>query len=81
MENTSHGWQFGLHLRAKLSKRSLPVEWLIETLDHPDATQASGHRQVYQKRFGGRLLRAVVEGRLVLTAYLTSRVEKYSKGE
>jgi hypothetical protein len=69
-------WQFGIHLRTKMARRSVPVEWLLETLDKPDQVKASGHRKVYQKRFGDMLLRAVVGGRLVITAYLTSRIEK-----
>jgi hypothetical protein len=56
--------------------RSVSVEWLIETLDKPDEVRVSGHRKVYQKRFGNMLLRAVVDARLVITAYLTSRIEK-----
>jgi hypothetical protein len=78
MDDTSD-WQFGIHLRMKIAKRSVPIEWLMETLDKPEQVRASGHRKVYQKRFGDMLLRAVVDGRLVITAYLTSRVEKYSK--
>jgi len=54
MDDTS-GWQFGIHLRTKIAKRSVSVEWLIETLDKPDEVRASGHRKVYQKRFGDML--------------------------
>jgi len=54
MHDTS-GWQFGIHLRTKIAKRSVSVEWLIETLDKPDEVRASGHRKVYQKRFGDML--------------------------
>jgi hypothetical protein len=79
MTEPSSGWQFGIHLRTKLLRRSIPVEWLMATLDNPDRELASGRRRVYQKRFGDQLLRVAVEGRLVVTAYLTSRVEKYSK--
>jgi len=42
-------------LRTKIAKRSVSVEWLIETLDKPDEVRASGHRKVYQKRFGDML--------------------------
>ncbi len=51
-------------------------------LNNPDEI-VPGHkdRAVYHKIIKGKLLRVVTSGNTVITAYLTSKINKYTKGE
>ena len=70
----------------KVGQRHVPVEWIEQTLNFPDqVVEGYEGRQVAQKSYniGGKkmLLRVVFEPteskRVVVTAYLTSQIERY----
>jgi hypothetical protein len=70
----------------KIAQRHIPVDWVEQTLNSPDQiVEGYEGRQVAQKVYdvGGKkmLLRAVFEPteskRVVVTAYLTSQIERY----
>ncbi len=70
------------HALERIRERRIPQEWIAAVLTGV-AVQIPGYagRVVYQGRFerDGRpmLLRVVVEGNLVITALLTSKIDKY----
>ena len=70
------------HAAARIAERRVPQAWIDEVLDRPQAVvEAAWGRQELQgifKRDGKpMLLRMICEGDLVITAILTSKVEKY----
>ncbi len=74
----------------KIARRRIPMEWVEQTLESPDQiVEGYESRQVAQKRYceGDRevLLRIVFEGegdrQIVVTAYVTSRIERYWRPE
>lgn len=74
----------------KIAQRNIPVEWIEQTLNLPDqVVEGYEGREVAQKiyRLNGKkmLLRVVFEatgnGKVVVTAYLTSQVERYWRKE
>ncbi len=70
----------------KINQREIPLEWIHETLKLPEQTIESYlERKIYHKKYKVKdkdmLLRVVVEEEssklIVITAYLTSRFERY----
>ena len=70
----------------KIAQRHIPAEWVEQTLNFPDQiVEGYERRQVAQKIYdiGDKkmLLRIVFEAteskRVVITAYLTSQIERY----
>lgn len=70
----------------KIAQRRIPVRWIEETLNSPEQiVEGYDGRQVAQKIYyeGDRkmLLRVIFEAegdkRTVVTAYITSQIEKY----
>jgi len=75
-------YEFTAHAKARIAERKVPAEWLRSVLEMPQRTLSGKFgREIKQSEFerdGKRwLVRAVVEGNLVLTVLLTSKVEKY----
>ena len=70
------------HSRNQLAKRKIPESFVEMALNNPDEI-VPGHkdRTVYHKIIKGKLLRVVTSGNTVITAYLTSKINKYTKGE
>ena len=76
--------------RKKLARRGIPEEWGRETINYPaQIVGGYGGRKVAHKKYmiEGKeyLLRVIYEEKEgtneILTAYLTSQVERYWKGE
>jgi hypothetical protein len=74
----------------KLARRGIPEEWVRETINYPgQIVDGYGGRKVAHKKYmiEGKeyLLRVAYEEKEasieVLTAYLTSQVERYWRGE
>lgn len=70
------------HAAARIAERGVPAAWLDEVLARPQAVVAAGFgREERQGRFerDGKpvLLRVICEGDLVITAILTSKLDKY----
>jgi hypothetical protein len=72
----------------KLERRGIPEGWVIETINLPSKIiPGYGGRKIAQRKYiiGEKeyLLRAVYEEegekKVVLTAYLTSQIERYGK--
>ena len=70
----------------KIAQRHIPVDWVEQTLHFPDQiTEGYEGRQVAQKVYNiddkTMLLRVVFEPtaskKVVITAYLTSQIERY----
>ena len=76
--------------RRKLKRRGIPEEWVRETINLPDQTMDGyGGRKVAHKKYMVKrkeyLLRVVYEEKeglnVIVTAYLTSQIERYWKEE
>lgn len=76
--------------RKKSERRGIPEEWIRETINSPtQVVEGYGMRKVAQRKYmienKEYLLRVVYEEKedvkIVLTAYLTSHVERYLKEE
>ena len=75
-------WKWTEHYKLQLTERSLSQEKVNEALEFPDSIiDGTEGRKIYQKSIGNKLLRVVTEGDLVITAYVTSKTQKYIKGE
>lgn len=70
----------------KIAQRNIPVEWIAQTLNLPDqVVEGYEGRQVAQKVYhssGKKMLLRVVfetteDRKVVVTAYLTSQLERY----
>jgi len=70
----------------KLERRRIPEGWIMETIDHPtQVVEGYGGRKVAHRKYvlGNKeyLLRVIYEEEeektVVLTAYLTSQVDRY----
>lgn len=75
--------------RRKLKRRGIPGEWVEETINLPNQTvDGYGGRKVAHRKYKIKdkeyLLRVVYEEeekiKVVVTAYLTSQIERYWKG-
>ena len=75
-------WILTPHFRNQLVKRKIPESFVEMALNNPDET-VPGHkgRTVYHKIIKGKLLRVVTRRDTVITAYHTSKIKKYTKGE
>jgi hypothetical protein len=72
------------HAAARIGERGIPQVWLDEVLDRPHAVVALAFgREERQGRFerDGKpvLLRVICEGDLIITAILTSKLDKYGR--
>ena len=70
------------HAAARIAERAVPADWLAQVLRSPQcvlpAAQGREERQSVFERGGKRvLLRVICEADLVITAMLTSKLEKY----
>ena len=74
-------WQWTDHILLQLKERKLSKA-LIETVlnDPDDKVPGSRNRIIYQKLVECKLLRVITEGDLLITAYMTDKIEKYTKG-
>ena len=75
-------YRFTPHAAARIAERAVPADWLDEVLHRPQcvlpALNGREERQGLFDRDGKRvLLRVICEADLVITAMLTSKVEKY----
>lgn len=75
-------YRFTAHALARIAERRIPSEWLDAVLDAPQrvvpAQPPREERQCVFERDGKPvLLRVIVEGDLVITAMLTSKLDKY----
>ena len=75
--------------KRKTSKRNIPENWIIETVNWPiEVVDGYGGRQVAHRKYiiddKEYLLRVIFEKRediyLVVTAYLISQIKRYWKG-
>ena len=74
--------------KKKLERRGIPEGWIMETMNHPSqVVEGYGDRKVAHRKYivGNKeyLLRVVYEEEeekgVVLTAYLTSQIDRYWK--
>jgi acetylglutamate synthase len=73
------------HAQLRILERKIPKHWLDETLDKPQQiVNTSYGRQIFQSIFIKNdkqwMLRVIVQENLVITALLTSKIDKY-RGE
>ena len=74
-------WQWTDHILLQLKERNISKEHIENALNDPDDKMpASRGRAIYQKLVSGKLLRVVTEGDLLITAYVTDKIGKYTKG-
>jgi hypothetical protein len=73
------------HAQLRIRERQIPEDWLNEILDKPQQiVNASYGRQIFQSIFIKNdkqwMLRVIVQEDLVISALLTSKIDKY-RGE
>ena len=74
-------WEWTEHCKRQIVERNLSVSMVNETLSAPDTIMDSNAgRKIYQKLFGERLVRVITEGTVIITAYATSKINKYMGG-
>jgi len=75
--------------KRKIDRRNIPENWIVETIKYPmGSVEGYGSRKVAHRKYikdsKEYLLRVVFEKKrdvyLVITAYLTSQIERYWKG-
>ncbi len=75
--------------KRKIDRRNIPENWIVETINFPmETVEGYGSRKVAHRKYikdsKEYLLRVVFEKKrdvyLVITAYLTSQIERYWKG-
>jgi hypothetical protein len=73
-------WQWTDHILLQLKERNLSRELIEDALKDPDdKIPGSRNRIIYQKLVSGKLLRIITEGDLLITAYITEKIGKYTK--
>jgi len=73
-------WRWTDHILLQLKERNISKPLIEDALADPDDKKpGSRNRVIYQKLVSGRLLRIVTEGDLLITAYITDKIEKYTK--
>jgi len=74
-------WIWTDHIIRQISERGILRENIEKTLSDPDEVliERTG-REVYQKIIAGFLYRVITENERLITAYFTSKIEKYYKG-
>ena len=73
-------WQWTDHILLQLEERNLSKELVEDALNTPDdRIPGSRNRIIYQKLVSGKLLRIITEGDLLITAYITEKIGKYTK--
>ena len=74
-------WQWTDHILLQLKERNLSKALIEAVLNDPDdKVLGSRNRIIYQKLIDRKLLRVITEGDLLITAYLTDKIGKYTKG-
>lgn len=71
------------HAADRLKERGIPVDLVEETIRNPDKTDFENERKIEQKLVDGKLLRVIYEEEeaiVGLSAYRTSKVDRYLKG-
>jgi hypothetical protein len=76
------GWKWTDHVISQMKERNVQEDLIERTLDNPDEIVTGNHeRKIYQKKFEDKLLRVIVDGDKIITAYFTKKISKYlSKG-
>jgi hypothetical protein len=73
-------WQWTDHILLQLKERNLSKDAIENALRNPDGKiPGSKNRMVYHKLISGKLLRIITEGDLLITAYITDKVSKYTR--
>lgn len=73
-------WQWTDHILLQLKERNLSKDVIEDALKNPDdVIPGSESRLIYQKLISGKLLRIITEGNLLITAYVTDKVGKYTR--
>ena len=71
------------HAADRLKERGIPLDLVEETIRNPDKIDFENERKIAQKLVDGKLLRVIYEEEeaiVVISAYRTSRVDRYLKG-
>jgi hypothetical protein len=75
-------WQWLDHINDQIEERGINSKMIEEALVNPDQiVPGKNNRNIYQKRMEDKLLRVVTEDNRLITAYLTSKINKYIKGD
>ncbi len=73
-------WMWSEHIEKQIYERELSRKLILSVVDEPDQIVPGRlGRKVYQKVVGDRLVRVVVDGNVLVTAYPTKRIDKYMR--
>jgi hypothetical protein len=76
-------YEFTVHSADMLSERTIPIEWIFDTLNEPDKIEYSEENTVHYiktiKEFGSRYLRVIVnpitEPKKIITFFFDRRIK------
>ena len=75
-------WEWMGHIKQQMIERAITQEMVEDALNNPDEVAiGKGNRLIYQKIVKGKLLRVVTENNRLITVYLTSKIDKYIRGD
>ncbi len=69
------------HLISRMKERKIERSYVEATLSKPDEIVVGKNtRKIYQKVFGKRLLRVIIDNDKIIIAYFTTKISKYLSG-
>lgn len=77
----ARNWIWSEHIELRMLKRKISRELVEMAVNEPDEVlPAEQNRLTYQKIVDSKLVRVVVEGNILVTVYITSKIKKYLRG-
>ncbi len=77
----ARNWIWSEHIELRMLKRKISRELVEMAVNEPDEVlPAEQNRLIYQKIVENKLVRVVVEGNILVTVYITSKIKKYLRG-
>jgi L-ribulose-5-phosphate 3-epimerase UlaE len=77
----ARNWIWSEHIELRMLKRKISRDLVEMAVNEPDEVlPAEQNRLIYQKIVDNKLVRVVVEGNILVTVYITSKIKKYLRG-
>jgi L-ribulose-5-phosphate 3-epimerase UlaE len=77
----ARNWIWSEHIELRMLKRKISRDLVEMAVNEPDEVlPTEQNRLIYQKIVNNKLIRVVVEGNILVTVYITSKIKKYLRG-
>lgn len=74
-------WIWTDHIESQIAERELSRELVETVINTPDEIIPGKYgRLIYHKIVNDRLVRVVADGNVLITVYITSKIQRYMKG-